>query len=122
MRFVFPYQYLKAFELLDTNHDDKLQVSEIQAVIVFDQNKDGVVSEDEAKFFLHMESEMEKNEFLSFGWALMKPYFESMAKQLPKEESSPPDVHQEEQLHDVNNNKLTSIARICWSFLIALFL
>lgn len=29
---------------------------------------------EEAKFFLHNEEEMEKNDFLSTGWPLIKPF------------------------------------------------
>jgi len=66
---------LQAFKVLDVDNDGKLQISELQGRKVFDQNRDGVVSEDEAKFFLHMENEMDQNEFLSIGWPLFKPYF-----------------------------------------------
>ena len=65
----------QAFKVLDVDNDGKLQISELQGRKVFDQNRDGVVSEDEAKFFLHMENEMDQNEFLSIGWPLFKPYF-----------------------------------------------
>jgi len=64
-----------AFDWLDTSKDGKLQVAEIQNHLIFDQNKDGVVSEEEAKFFLHMDYEMDKSEFISTGWLLLKPYF-----------------------------------------------
>lgn len=53
----------------------KLHLSELQGCIVFDQNRDGVVSEDKAKLFLHIEDERDQNEFLSIGWPLFKPYF-----------------------------------------------
>jgi protein kinase C substrate 80K-H len=61
--------------VLDANKDGKLQMAEIQVHKIFDQNKDGIVSDDEARFFLHMENEMDKNEFLTTGWMLLKPYF-----------------------------------------------
>jgi len=66
---------LQAFDVLDANKDGKLQMAEIQVHKIFDQNKDGIVSDDEARFFLHMENEMDKNEFLTTGWMLLKPYF-----------------------------------------------
>jgi len=41
----------------------------------FDRNKDGVVSDEEAMFFLNMETEISKEEFLQSGWLIVKPYF-----------------------------------------------
>lgn len=64
-----------AFDYLDTNKDGKLGFEEVQERVMFDQNGDGVVSEEEAKFFLHMDDAMEKSEFLNTGWILMRPYF-----------------------------------------------
>lgn len=49
-------------------------MEELQTHSAFDQNQDGTVSEDEAKFFLHMDNEMEKESFLVSGWPLIKPY------------------------------------------------
>lgn len=59
---------------MDSNQDGKLQVAELQSHAAFDQNEDGTVSVDEAKFFLHMEEEMDKSEFLVTGWPLLKPF------------------------------------------------
>ena len=65
----------QAFKVLDVDKYGKLHLSELQGCIVFDQNRDGVVSEDKAKLFLHIEDERDQNEFLSIGWPLFKPYF-----------------------------------------------
>ena len=61
---------------MDSNQDGKLQVEELQTHPAFDQNQDGTVSEEEAKFFLHTDEEMTKEDFLATGWTLMKPYIE----------------------------------------------
>jgi len=50
-------------------------VVEIQATSTFDRNKDGSVSEEEASFFLNLESEMSREEWVKNGWMLAKPYF-----------------------------------------------
>jgi len=69
--------------------------------MMFDQNKDGVVSEEEAKFFLHMEKEIEKAAFTT-SWMLIKPYFlkeqtQFNAPPLPQTEELP---NQDEIPHD----------------------
>jgi protein kinase C substrate 80K-H len=63
------------FNLLDSNGDGKITKDEITTRQTFDRNKDGVVSEDEALFFLNMEDEMSKEEFLKTGWLMAKPFF-----------------------------------------------
>ncbi|RWS15369.1 glucosidase 2 subunit beta-like protein 1 [Dinothrombium tinctorium] len=64
-----------AFIDLDTDGDEKIHFTELKPHLRFDQNKDGEVSDDEAKFFLHMKEEMDLDEFISVGWVIMKPYY-----------------------------------------------
>lgn len=90
----------EVFDWLDTNSDSILQFEEIQHNMAFDQNKDGVVSEEEAKFFLHMEKEMEKSVFLATGWMLVKPYFLKEQNQFKPPSSSPPSQSEELPTHD----------------------
>lgn len=61
------------FHRLDANQDGKLQVSEIQTQQTFDQNKDGVVSDDEITLFFDNQQEMDWDEFLATGWPRMRP-------------------------------------------------
>lgn len=63
------------FIMLDSNGDGKLTVDELKTRQTFDKNKDGEVSEEEALFFLNMEHEMSKEDFLATGWMLAKPFF-----------------------------------------------
>ncbi|XP_046389070.1 glucosidase 2 subunit beta isoform X2 [Ischnura elegans] len=63
------------FQLLDSNHDGKIDMGELQARNTFDQNRDGAVSEDEAKYFLSSTGEMAWEEFQDSGYSRMKPYF-----------------------------------------------
>jgi protein kinase C substrate 80K-H len=46
----------------------------LQTQQTFDQNKDGAVSEDEAKFFLDSRDELNWEDFLASGWSQMKPF------------------------------------------------
>ncbi|CAG7818739.1 unnamed protein product [Allacma fusca] len=63
------------FNLLDSNEDGLITADEIKTRQTFDRNKDGAVSDEEALFFLNMENEMSKDEFMKTGWILFKPYF-----------------------------------------------
>ncbi|KAG8236387.1 hypothetical protein J437_LFUL014908 [Ladona fulva] len=68
-------EIFEKFQLLDSNGDGKITMVEIQTRITFDQNRDGVVSEDEAKYFLSSTGEMDWEEFHESGYSNMKPYF-----------------------------------------------
>ncbi|KAK2718699.1 hypothetical protein QYM36_005881 [Artemia franciscana] len=84
---------LAAFEQLDSNQDGVLTSDEIMAKPIFDQNGDGLVSEEEAKFFLSGQTEMTREEFLNTGFVLMKPYLtheEEVASPPPSSTVTPP--------------------------------
>ena len=61
------------FAEVDTNGDGSLHVTEIMAHSKFDSNNDGVVSDDEANFFLSGNTEYTLEDFLTTGWAIVKP-------------------------------------------------
>jgi len=63
------------FKLIDSNGDDKIDVQEMKARQTFDKNKDGIVDDEEARFFLNLEEEMSHEEFLKSGYYLVKPFF-----------------------------------------------
>lgn len=63
------------FQLIDSNQDGKIVVAELKARQTFDQNKDGVVSEEEVEFFLGPAESVDWNEFLSVAYPRMKPFF-----------------------------------------------
>ncbi|GFT13350.1 glucosidase 2 subunit beta [Nephila pilipes] len=64
-----------AFQELDLDQDGMLTYQEIQQFPKFDSNNDGHVSEEEAKFFLHMKDSMALEEFVTTGWMIMKPIY-----------------------------------------------
>ena len=66
---------MSAFKELDINEDGQLHFTEIIKFGKFDQNADGLVSEEEAKVFLNNKDAMALDEFLSIGWTLIRPYY-----------------------------------------------
>lgn len=52
----------------------RIEMFELQTQQTFDQNKDGAVSEDEAKFFFDSHDELSWEDFLASGWPRMKPF------------------------------------------------
>ncbi|XP_076341009.1 glucosidase 2 subunit beta-like isoform X2 [Tachypleus tridentatus] len=73
-----------AFNTLDKNEDGILTVDELQQCLKFDQNRDGVVSKEEAMIFLQMKEEMEYDEFISTGWMIMKPIYMMDVTSIPE--------------------------------------
>lgn len=86
------------FNLLDSNGDGKVTIDEIKVRQTFDRNKDGEVSDEEAMFFLDMQEEMTKEEFIGTGWSIAKPFF-----LMEQGMFTPPEQHKEEQ--DVEENQ-----------------
>lgn len=80
--------------------------------MAFDQNQDGTVTVEEAKFFLHNEEEMEKSDFVSTGWPLIKPFVmkaQGLENPLQSDQQTgeitvPEDHQQEESMPEVNNH------------------
>ncbi|XP_022646223.1 glucosidase 2 subunit beta-like [Varroa destructor] len=63
----------ETFQELDVNEDGLVTFHEIRARRQFDQDKNGEVSEEEAKFFLAYLEEVDVDEFASTAWPLIKP-------------------------------------------------
>lgn len=66
---------ISAFKELDIDEDGQLHFTELIRFGKFDQNQDGVVSEDEAKLFLNNQESMDLDQFLSVGWTLIRPIY-----------------------------------------------
>ncbi|KAH6941137.1 hypothetical protein HPB50_014300 [Hyalomma asiaticum] len=81
----------EAFNELDLDGNGMLTAEELQKNIIFDQNRDGTVSIEEAKFFLHMKEEMGLEEFSTTGWMIMKPIY-TASKLPPAAETVPPPI------------------------------
>ena len=64
------------FSILDTDNDGVVNMAELQARPGLDTNKDGEVSDDEAKYFLGDEEFLDIKSFVDSKFKLMKPYLE----------------------------------------------
>lgn len=67
---------IEAFRVLDIDQDGIITYTELIVSGRFDQNEDGVVSEDEARFFLAQKDKMDLEEFITLGWILAKPFYQ----------------------------------------------
>lgn len=62
------------FRKYDSNENQQLEVAELQTRIVFDKNRDGAVSEDEARFFLDDHDQVDFETFVTLCWPKIKPF------------------------------------------------
>ena len=93
------------FSMLDTDNDGAVSVSELMMRPGLDTNKDGQVTEEEAKFFLGDKDGFDMDSFRDGGFALIKPYLdlekvmdepeiitgEAADHEAPSQEYHPPD-------------------------------
>lgn len=59
---------IKIFNEIDTNKDNKIDVEEVIAYSTFDQNQDGLVSQDEINYFMENKKEFDLKDFMANGW------------------------------------------------------
>ena len=60
--------------ILSNNFLYSVDISELQTQQTFDQNKDGAISDEEAKFFLDGKEALNWEEFISTAWPRMQPF------------------------------------------------
>ncbi|VVC40513.1 Mannose-6-phosphate receptor binding domain,Low-density lipoprotein (LDL) receptor class A repeat,EF-Hand [Cinara cedri] len=63
---------LKIFNKIDTNKNRKIEVSEVIVCKNFDQNKDGLISQDEINYFMENKKEMDLKDFMTNSWSRVK--------------------------------------------------
>uniref|UniRef100_A0A6M2DYH4 Glucosidase 2 subunit beta n=1 Tax=Xenopsylla cheopis TaxID=163159 RepID=A0A6M2DYH4_XENCH len=68
------YEPYYVFDLIDTNKNQLVEIVELQAHLSLDKDNDGIVSLEEAKFFLNEKDEMDLDTFLQEAWPRIKPF------------------------------------------------
>jgi len=127
------------FSILDTDQNGVVNMAELQARPGLDTNKDGEVSEDEAKYFLGDEEFLDIKSFVDSKYTLMKPHLEleivssssesnqaesgsetddyhapdhPMMTPSPEDfESESQEVNEDDALDDMNNDEVKEIVR-----------
>uniref|UniRef100_A0A182PQA4 Glucosidase II beta subunit N-terminal domain-containing protein n=1 Tax=Anopheles epiroticus TaxID=199890 RepID=A0A182PQA4_9DIPT len=64
----------ETFRKYDSNQNQMLEIVELQTRIVFDRNRDGAVTEDEARFFLDERDQVDFETFVTLCWPRIKPF------------------------------------------------
>lgn len=86
------------FKKYDSNNDGIIEVKEIQTRIVFDRDRDGVVTVEEAKYYLDDFDQIDFDNFVSLAWPKIKPIL-MLDSGLFKPPGSEDDVDSEDQEH-----------------------
>ncbi|XP_055525391.1 glucosidase 2 subunit beta [Wyeomyia smithii] len=64
----------EVFRKYDSNQNQVVEIVELQTRIVFDRNRDGSVSEEEARFFLDEHDQVDFETFVTLCWPKIKPF------------------------------------------------
>lgn len=79
------------FKLLDSDSSGIVTVMELRTRVTFDKDRDGVVTEEEALYFLNNQKEVNLQEFVDSVWTNIKPFL------MLEQGMFKPDEHNEEE-------------------------
>lgn len=98
----------ETFRKYDSNQNQMLELVELQTRIVFDRNRDGAVTEDEARFFLDEREQVDFETFVTLCWPRIKPFLmmDSGLFKPPSEEQGEEEVLEETEEAELQNADL----------------
>nr|XP_031833510.1 glucosidase 2 subunit beta [Nomia melanderi] len=62
------------FKMLDSDGSGTITIMELKTRVTFDKDRDGVVSDEEALYFLNNQEEVNLQEFMDSAWSYIKPF------------------------------------------------
>ncbi|XP_053660539.1 glucosidase 2 subunit beta [Anopheles marshallii] len=97
----------ETFRKYDSNQNQMLELVELQTRIVFDRNRDGAVTEDEARFFLDERDQVDFETFVTLCWPRIKPFLmmDSGLFKPPSEERGQEEVLEETEEAELQNSE-----------------
>ncbi|CAG9853820.1 unnamed protein product [Phyllotreta striolata] len=97
---------IEAFNRYDSNQDGWLDVSEMKTRSTFDRDRNGEVSDEEAKFFLNLQESVQVETFINDCWKLVKPFVSMEASNLKMpEEKEKGDVEEATEAEDMQESE-----------------
>ncbi|XP_017879297.1 glucosidase 2 subunit beta [Ceratina calcarata] len=88
------------FKVLDSDNSGTISVAELQTRVTFDKDRDGVITEEEAMFFLNNKKEIGVQEFVESAWSTIKPFLmleQGVFKSADQKEGYEEDDHDPEE-------------------------
>ncbi|XP_012532319.1 glucosidase 2 subunit beta [Monomorium pharaonis] len=92
------------FKLLDSDSSGTVTIVELQTRVTFDKNRDGVVSEEEALYFLGDKKEIPLQEFIDIAWANIKPFL-MLEQGMFKAATDKEELDEQQPAEDVDHEK-----------------
>lgn len=92
------------FKVLDSDSSDTITLAELQTRATFDKDRDGVVSEEEARYFLGNKNEVTLDEFVDFAWANIKPFL-MLEQGMFKPATDKEEIDEQQTTEDLDHEK-----------------
>lgn len=92
----------QTFERFDSNKDGFIEIAELQSRASFDKDRNGEVSEEEARFFLDEKDRVNQNDFVTICWARIKPYLMIDAGLFKPPQLDNEEAHEEENYQETD--------------------